>query len=421
VQPDASAPGTKQMTYRLYYQDAYKKKFSARVVERMTHESFPAVVLDKTYFYPTSGGQPHDTGRIEDVVVNDVFVRDDDQAILHVLDGEVAENSVSCSIDWERRFDHMQQHTGQHILSQAFVLSSGAETVSFHLGSDSSTLDLSLDTVPPLEMRKAEEMANQVIWENRKVNVLTLSRDEVAALNLRKVPAVTGEKLRLIEIEEFDVVACGGTHVSRAGEIGLIKIIRSERLRSNLRIEFLCGKRALKDYEEKNRILLGLAADLTTGYTELDGAVKRLRSDAAEAHRLLRRQQKQLISYEAAEMLEETTIEAGTRFIIKLFPGREMSEVRQLANLIVQTGSAVVLFGIPGEKAQLIFARSESAPGHMANLLKAVLGRLGSTGGGGTAAFAQGGGFAADATSLESALAEAPRHLKQMTTEKSGS
>jgi alanyl-tRNA synthetase len=409
------------MTYRLYYQDAYKKKFSARVVERTTHEGFPAVVLDKTYFYPTSGGQPHDTGRIEEVTVTDVFVRDDDQAILHVLDGEVAENSVSCSIDWERRFDHMQQHTGQHILSQAFVLSSGAETASFHLGSDSSTLDLSLDTVPPFEMRKAEEMANQVIWENRKVNVLTLSRDEVAALNLRKVPDVTSEKLRLIEIEQFDVVACGGTHVSRAGEIGLIKIIRSERLRSNLRIEFLCGKRALKDYEEKNRILLGLAADLTTGYTELDGAVKRLRSDAAEAHRLLRRQQKQLISYEAAEMLEETTIEAGTRFIIKLFPGREMSEVRQLANLIVQTGSAVVLFGIPGEKAQLIFARSESAPGHMANLLKAVLGRLGSTGGGGTAAFAQGGGFAADATSLESALAEAPRHLKQMTTEKSGS
>lgn len=409
------------MTHRLYYQDAYNKKFSARVVERVIHEGMPAVVLDKTYFYPTSGGQPHDTGRIEDVFVKAVFVRDEDQAIIHVLDGEVAENNVSCSIDWERRFDHMQQHTGQHILSQAFVLTSGAETVSFHLGSDSSTLDLSLEAVRPVEMGKAEELANRVIWENRKVSILTLSRDEVAALNLRKVPVITSEELRLIEIEEFDVVACGGTHVSHAGEIGLIKIIRSERLRSNLRVEFLCGKRALKDYEQKNRILLGLAADLTTGYTELDGAVQRLRSDAAEAHRLLRRQQKQLLSYEAAEMIEETTIDAGTRLIIKLLPGREMSEVRQLANLIVQTDSAVVLFGIPGEKAQLIFARSEGASGHMANLLKVVLGRLGSTGGGGTAVFAQGGGFTADATLLASALAEAPRHLKQMVTEESNS
>lgn len=409
------------MTHRLYYQDAYRKTFSARVTERVTHENRLAVVLDETYFYPSSGGQPHDTGQIEDARVIDVFVRDDDQAIIHVLDGPVARDNVSCSLDWERRFDHMQQHTGQHILSQAFILASGAETVSFHLGSDSSTLDLNTSTVSPSEMIRAEELANQIIWENRKVDVLALSRDEVTTLNLRKVPETTDKQLRLIEIEEFDVVACGGTHVSHSGEVGLIKIVKSERLRSNLRLEFLCGKRALEDYRVKNRILLDLAADLTTGYSEINDAVQRLRNDATEARRLLRRQQKQLLTFEATELLEETTVEAGTPFVVRLFEGREPAEVRQLANLIVQAESMVVLFGIPGEKAQLVFARSQDAPGHMAHLLKEVLRRLGSTGGGGTATFAQGGGFAADEASLETALTEAPRLLFQTTTEEAGS
>jgi alanyl-tRNA synthetase len=407
------------MTRRLYYQDAYKQLFSALVAERVTYEGRPAVVLDQTYFYPSSGGQPHDTGQIENVPIIDVFIRDSDQAIVHVLDGEVSEDEVTCTIDWERRFDHMQQHTGQHILSQAFVRAIGAETVSFHLGSDGCTIDLDVSAVPPAEMRKAEELANQAIWENHRVNVLMLSREEAAAINLRKMPAVTNEQLRLIEIEDFDLVACGGTHVSRAGEIGVIKIIKSERRRSNLRLEFLCGRRALEDYRLKNRILLDLAAELTTGYLEIDSAVQRLREDASEARHLLKRQQKRMLSYEAAELRSETINEGGPSIIVKVFAGRGATEVRQLANLIVQGASIVALFGIPGERAHLIFARSEDAPGDMADLMREILQRLGSTGGGGTAVFAQGGGLAADEQTLERALVEARGLLLQVVSDRS--
>jgi alanyl-tRNA synthetase len=407
------------MTHRLYYQDAYKRKFSARVCERVIHEDRAAIVLNQTYFYPSSGGQPHDTGRIENAKVTDVFIRDFDQAIVHVLDGDVDKDNVNCTIDWERRFDHMQQHTGQHILSQAFVLAIGAETISFHLGRDSSTLDLNVGAVAPSEMRRAEELANHVIWENRKVNALSLSREEVAALNLRKVPAITSETLRLIEIEEFDIVACGGTHVSHAGEIGLIKIVKSERLRANLRLDFLCGQRALNDYQKKNRILLDLAADLTTGYSEVHGAVQRIREDAAEARRVLKRQQNRLFRYEAAALLDETVIEDDIPFITKLFAGREPSEVRQLANLLVQSASVVALFAISGDKAQLIFARSEDVPGDMARLMREVLRRLGSASGGGTAVFAQGGGLSADEPILQKALADATRLLLKTIPEES--
>ena len=415
------ARDAKEMTPRRYYQDANKRTFAARILERVKYEGKPAVILDQTYFYPTSGGQPNDTGQIDDARVTDVFVREADQAIVHVLDGDVIADTVSCAIDWERRFDHMQQHTGQHILSQAFVLAAGAETVSFHLGKESSTLDLDVAGVSQSQMREAENIANQIVWENRKVKALTLSREEVAALNLRKVPEVTGDELRLIEVEDFDIVACGGTHVSRAGEIGVIKIVKSERLRSSQRLDFLCGRRALDDYEQKNRILLDLAAELTTGYWEVGDAVQRLREDASEARRLVKRQQKRLADYEAVELLDEAQGDGEISFVVKLFPGRDPAEVRQLANLVVRTAPAVALFGIPGNRAQLVFARSKEAQGNMAELMKSVLQPLGSSGGGGTAFFAQGGGLSADQPVLEEALAGARQLLLQMmSTESNG-
>ncbi|MCI0396910.1 MAG: alanyl-tRNA editing protein, partial [Chloroflexi bacterium] len=287
------------MTERLYYNDAYTTRFQAHVVERLTHQGRPAVVLDQTYFYPTSGGQPFDQGHLGGTPVIDVFVRDSDQAVIHVLGGEVWVDEIAAEVAWARRFDHMQQHTGQHILSQAFIQAAGAETVSFHLGDESCTVDLHVNQLAAAQIEQAELLANQIIWENRPVRATMVSQEQAARLPLRKVPPLEGDKLRVVEIKNFDLTACGGTHVSHTGEIGMIKIVKLERRGAELRVEFKCGQRALHDYRLKNSIINRLAAELTTGYLELEPTVTRMRDELKELRRVLKQQQTQLLSLEA--------------------------------------------------------------------------------------------------------------------------
>ena len=182
----------------------------------------------------------------------DVMVRESDQQIVHVLSETMNDTDVSGEIDWPRRFDHMQQHTGQHILSQAFLRIANADTVSFHLGLESSTLDLAIRNLSKDKIDEAERYANQVVWDDRHVRIRYASTTETKSLPLRKTPDRFGDKLRLIEIEDFDLSACGGTHVSRTGEIGLIKVTKTERRSNELRVEFRCGQRALRDYSQKS-------------------------------------------------------------------------------------------------------------------------------------------------------------------------
>jgi len=233
------------VTERLYYTDPYTTEFDAHIVGAEAHEGRPAVVLDRTAFYPTSGGQPFDTGQLGGVAVVDVVDRDDG-TILHVIERELQAGPVRGRIDWTRRFEHMQQHTGQHVLSAAFERVVGARTESFHLGSVSSTIDLGR-MVSAGEIDRAEDEANRVVWEDRPVTIRFADAEEAAKLPLRKEPARTG-RLRLIDVENFDISACGGTHVARTGAIGMIAIAGSERVRGGTRVEFLCGVRALRGY-----------------------------------------------------------------------------------------------------------------------------------------------------------------------------
>lgn len=399
------------MSDKLYYHNAYQRTFTADVVQRFSHEGRPAVVLDQTCFYPTSGGQPADRGKLSDRDVIDVFFRESDGAIVHVLSGELWDDEVAGEIDWARRFDHMQQHTGQHVLSQAFIKVAGAATVSFHLSAESVTIDLQPAGLQPGEIERAEMLANEIIWEDRPIQIHMVSESEAHELPLRKVPDLESDTLRLVEIEGFDLTACGGTHVARTGAIGLIKIVKLERRGEELRVYFSCGRRALLDYRQKNAIVNRLSNTLTTGYWNLEEHVDKLLEENKGTQRQLRKQQAELLRYEAAELVRETPFEKQARIISRCFVNRDGDELHGLAKALVEHDGTVALLGAAGDKAHLLFARAEDAPGQMNQLLKSALQTLDNGGGGGTATFAQGGGPPADESRIQQALNRAKKLL----------
>ncbi|KPK10443.1 MAG: hypothetical protein AMJ56_08045 [Anaerolineae bacterium SG8_19] len=396
------------MTKRLYYDNAYCVAFQAKVIDRFVLDNHQAVILDQTCFYPSSGGQPHDTGRINGAQVVDVYVRESDNAVVHIIDGNVISDFSEGEIDWKRRFDHMQQHTGQHILSQAFVRIAKAPTLSFHLGADIATIDLPKDGLTPKLVEEAEILANEIVWDDRLIHSRYVGQEDIEEISLRKAPDLNGDQYRLIEIEDFDLCACGGTHVSRTGEVGIIKIVKSEGRGDELRIEFHCGRRALNDYREKNKVLNNLSAEFTTSFKELESSVARLRAEAKASRNSLKRKTKQLIAFEVEEMLRSARADEDALTVItKIFLDRDLEEIRMMANQIVRNPNCVALFGLTGKRDQLVFASSEGIRIGMDQVLAQVLQKLEDGSGGGSAKFAQGSGLAANTQLLRQALEEA--------------
>jgi alanyl-tRNA synthetase len=378
------------MTHRYYYDDAYRKSFQANVLERAEYDGNQAIVLDGTYFYPTSGGQPFDTGTINSSKIVDVLIRPDDGAILHVLDEPIEVKRISAEIDWNRRFDHMQQHTGQHILSQAFLKAQEAGTISFHLGADTSSIDLDLAHMDEDLARSVERLANQIVWENRVVEIRTVSHQEAMEIPMRKKPPIEDDSLRLVTITDFDVSACGGTHVARTGEVGLIKIVGWERRRSQVRAEFVCGNRALSDYREKNLVVRNLSAVFTTGYWELESSVERQIEESSEFRRQLRKCRKTLIDIQVAEILSETKGKGSDGPIVRVFSDVTAKELRIIANQLIVERKVVSLLASVGDKTSLTFARDEDSRGNMNALIKDAITLFGSGSGGGSPTYAQG-------------------------------
>ena len=401
---------------RRYYHDAYTVRFNANILERVEQNGRTALILDQTFFYPTSGGQPHDLGKLNDTSVENVTIRESDGAILHWLqkDSEIWFDAVKGEIDWTRRFDHMQQHTGQHILSQAFIQVAKAETVSFHLSNNSVTIDLDVDSLEQSQIQRVEFLANQIIWQNRAIHVREVTVEQAKKLPIRKVPPSRTGKLRLIEIEKFDLTACGGTHVAATGAVGMIKLIKTERHRGKLRVEFCCGQRALLDYRHKNQIVNELSTLLTTSNSELLNNIQKLQSELKGGRRKLKAQQEMLMTFQVETLLKNGTKKKKVTVISQVFSDEEFDakQLRTLANLITQNNDkVVVLFGLGGNKTNLLFTRSENAPGEMNVLLKTAMQILESVSGGGTAVTAQGGGPATAKERVEQAVARAEKHL----------
>jgi alanyl-tRNA synthetase len=389
-----------------YHRNAYITAFDARVVERVPVGNRLGVVLNHSYFYPTSGGQPNDTGTMNGVKVIDVSLREDDDSILHVLEGEIRGDKVRCEIDWPRRFDHMQQHSGQHILSATFEQFMDADTIGFHLGSDSSTIDLDIDGMTVEELAAVEEMANDVVFSNRPVTATIMSPDKVGDLALRRRPTVLGP-VRIVSIQDFDLSACGGTHVKQAGEVGVIKITRLESRGPELRVEFLCGRRALVDYRAKNALIMRIANSFTTSYHEIESAVDRLREETRTLRSDLRKIRTQLLDYEADHLYDQAEQYADLRVVQAAFVDRDREDLSWLARNLAERPGVVVLFGLAGAKCHLHFSRAPDVDRDMVPLLKSALAALNSTAGGGRPQNAQGGGPAADRARVGQALSVA--------------
>ena len=380
-------------TVRLYYQDPYSTQFDAQVLRSMPGKKGAiGIVLDRTCFYPSSGGQPCDLGTLDGQTVFDVVEQETE--IVHWVSGKVDGPAVHGTIDWARRFDHMQQHTGQHLLSQAFLRVLEAQTVSFHLGAASSTIDVDRSHSLPEEIASVEELANEVVFSDRPVTARVVAADELPTIDLRRDPTVR-ERIRVVQVEGFDASACGGTHVSSTGQVGPIAIRKWERRGTETRVEFLCGWRALRDHRWKTTAINELALAFSVKDRELPDAVTRLMQEAATARRELQHLREQQLCVEALQLHREARARGDTSVVLRAFEDREQQSIRRLASLVVEQPKTIALLGVSDAKGRLIFARSDDLAVDMADLLRQTCEQFGG-GGGGQADMAQGGGLPGD-------------------------
>ncbi|HTK29421.1 MAG TPA: DHHA1 domain-containing protein [Vicinamibacterales bacterium] len=400
------------MTDRLYYTDPYLREFDAIVTQVDPHERGLAIRLDRSAFYPTSGGQPFDVGTLAGHRVVDVF-DDDDGGVTHVVDGKAADvapgGPVHGSVDWPRRFDHMQQHTGQHVLSAAFERLFKVRTVSFHLGAEASTIDLSRD-VSSAEIAAAEDDANRIVWEDRPVSIRFASAEEAAALPLRKEPARTGT-LRLIDVEAYDLSACGGTHVGRTGAIGIIAVASSERFKGGARIGFVCGGRALSRFRLLRDGVDAAARVLSVGLDGLTPAVERLQADLKDQRRTIAAQQTELARYRAEEIAAGGEVVGGVRLVASAVEA-DAAGLKALASAVTAASSRLAVLVSSSRPALVVIARSADVSAKANDILAALIGKFGGRGGG-KPDIAQGGGLDADpARVVQEARDAAARVLK---------
>ncbi|HEY6122966.1 MAG TPA: alanyl-tRNA editing protein, partial [Pyrinomonadaceae bacterium] len=318
------------ITERLYYNDSHLVEFEARVVDTSERVSgWTAVTLDRTAFYPTGGGQPSDTGTLNGIRVVEC-IDDEQNGILHVLQGRAPDvgSTVKGRIDWLRRLDHIQQHTGQHIFSQAFVTLFNAPTRSFRVLEESCEIDVDLNNPTNEMIERAVELANNVIWENREITIHQVTSAEAASMPLRKEPAREGE-LRLIEIEGFDLTPCGGTHASHTGEVGMIAVRSWERAKGLTRIEFLAGIRALNDYRKANKSARAIAALFSAAREDTPALASRALEENKELHRSVRALQEIAARVEATELINAAEISpSGIRVVVKTFSDRDAESLK---------------------------------------------------------------------------------------------
>jgi alanyl-tRNA synthetase len=415
------------MTDRLYYQDSFLYHFDAEVRE-VVETPRPALILDRTAFYPTSGGQMFDTGSISNGSTADesklrvTEVADtDDGKIVHYFEPESGLDlktfkpgtRVFGQIDAARRRDHMQQHSGQHVLSAAFIKLFNMHTVSFHMADDYCSIDLDTPTLTKNQVEEGERLANETVLENRRVDVRYVSREEAGKLGLRKIPVADRDELRIVDIHDWDISACGGTHVNSTGQIASILLRKFERVRQGWRVEFVAGQRAVRTARRDFTALTETAALFSSHIYDVPQNVQK----ALEEIRSLRKERalslEELAALQAAVLLAETPEVNGRKMIARRFADRDINFIKLLAQKLThQSSSVVALLATTMPQPSLVFAQSaaESAgqPCDMGKLMKDVTTMLGGRGGG-SKDLAQGGIPTSDG--IDTALAEAARKI----------
>ncbi|MEI4771278.1 DHHA1 domain-containing protein [Psychrobacillus sp. FJAT-51614] len=372
------------MTIKLYYEDPYIQTFSAKVIK----QEQDYVVLSETAFYPTGGGQPHDTGTLNNISVTNIETIEGE--IRHYLATNLPSDVgyVEGAIDWKRRFDHMQQHSGQHILSAAFDNLFGLKTVSFHLGKDSSTIDIDTSEVSGEQLQQVEDLANQIILENRTIETRWVTEEDLKDYKLRKATKVK-EDIRLVLIPDFDDNACGGTHPRYTGQVGLIKILQTEKQKRMIRVEFVCGNRVISHLHRKQSIVSNLIQSLSSPEEKLEDAVKALLDNGKSFDKQMAYLKETLLQYEAKELIQNKQ----GRNIASTFQDRTIQELQKLAKLVTSESeeSICILISENEDLLQLVAAKGKAVEQSMKQLMESILPLINGKGGG-NETIAQGGG-----------------------------
>ncbi len=396
-------------TARLYYDDPYLINFTARIIQTLPIGEKYGLVLDRTAFYPESGGQPSDTGHIGGIPV--LHVTEENGQIRHMVERLPCGTAVECSIDWQRRLDHMQQHTGQHIVSACFASLYNGDTDSFHLGRDSVSIEINLDRFDVDMAVRVETMANEIAVKNLPVTAEIVDDMRLQIMPLRKRPSVA-DNIRVVQIQGFDYSPCGGTHVGHTGEVGLIRLKKWEKCKGGYRFQFVCGSRALADYRLQDSITRLLCDQLSVRDFEIKAAMEKLMTDYKAAQKELAAVKQELLAYEADRLLKESRTVNGIRVVSKAFDGRNINDLKLLAQSIIQQPGHAALLVCRNDAVQVIFSRSEDVDLDMSRLIKAVFPIINGKGGGSPKA-AQGGGSntAAVEDFLSAALLEIEKGL----------
>jgi alanyl-tRNA synthetase len=410
------------MTDRLYYHDSFLYNFEAEI-QSVVETPRPALILDRTAFYPTSGGQIHDTGWLvsgdEKLQVIEVTEAEDGR-VVHYLDAPLKDvplktkdvqpgTRIRGEIDAARRRDHMQQHSAQHVLSAAFVRLFNMPTVSFHMADDYCSIDLDAPLLNQGQIESAERAANEIVIENRPVDVRYVTRDEAEKLGLRKLPPVERDQLRLIDMRDWDLTACGGTHVSSTGQIGGILLRKTEKVRQGYRVEFVAGQRAVSTARRDFSTLTETAALFSSGIYDVPQQARKSLDEIRSLRKQREQSQDELAAAQATTLLAETPESHGRKLVVRTFSDRDLNFLKLLGQKLTrQSSPAIALLATESPQPALVFAQSAGQPHDMGALLKETMAKLGGRGGGGKD-LAQGG--VAKSDGLASALATAAQTL----------
>jgi len=367
------------MTEKLFLNDSYINEFKANIVEIVKVKENYGIVLDKTYFYPENGGQPSDLGTIDSVEVIDVYYFND--KIIHLISEEIEKKEVVCKLNFERRFDLMQQHLGQHILSRCLEIKHEANTVGFHIGDDYVTIDID-KKLNNFEIDEIEKFSNEMVFKNLKVNILYPTEEELKALPLRKQPSVS-ENIRIVEIDKFDYSPCGGTHPKTTSEVGLIKIKKIKNHKNGLRIEFVCGRWALNDYRYKNEYINEISDMFAIKDIQVKERVMLLNNELIESKKKIDILKDELLEYEMKNIENDFILKNNIKIIGKYIDDKSIKDLRAIGNAIIQKDNYLIcLISNENNKANMVIGKSKNLKVDSKEMFNKYIALLNGKGGG---------------------------------------
>ncbi|WP_333657038.1 alanyl-tRNA editing protein [Tissierella praeacuta] len=359
------------MTNRLYLDNPYLREIDSRIVDKIYKDGKYYIKLNRTIFYPhLSGGQPGDKGTINGVQVLEVYEEDSD--IIHVTKENIYSDKVILNIDWENRFDNMQQHTGQHLLSAAFYKLYNGETVGFHIGKDYVYIDITLPDLSEDDSEKVEIYTNRIIFSNFEIKSYYIEKNDINKLPIRKQPTVNSN-IRIVEIDNIDFSPCAGTHLRNTGEIGLIKIRKWEKYKGNIRIEFVCGNRALFDYRWKSKMIKDISLLLSSKDTDVLEKVKILYNQKEDLEKNNRNIQEELLRYKGEDLLKNAIKIDGISFVTKIFDDRDLKTINKISVHLNNIEKSIQIYGSKYEnKGQFLISVSKDLNINLKDILKEV-------------------------------------------------